>query len=147
MNGLLVAARSRLPVWAGPAALAAFGATVVTFLAVVDPQTRAEWSPGCPFRSATGLDCPGCGATRAMYALVNGDVATAANHNVLLLAALPFLAWAYSRWTLVVLGRSSRLPNVGPRTAWTIATAVIVFAVARNVPLWPLSWLGSTPAG
>jgi hypothetical protein len=146
MATLLAPLRTRLPGWVAPAALAMVGLAVVSVVALLDPETRGGLSPGCPFRAATGLDCPGCGATRALYALTRGDVALAANHNLLLVTALPGIAWAYVRWSLVRLGRSTRLPNVGPRLAWGITVVVITWAVARNLPWWPLSWLGSTAA-
>ena len=135
----------RVPAWVLPVMIATVGLAVVTLLAFVDPEVRTRWSPGCPFRAATGLDCPGCGATRAMYALLSGDPLTAANHNVMLLVALPWLAWAYVRWTLVRVGKMIAYPRVRPAAAWTITGLVASFALVRNVPLWPLSWLGSTP--
>ena len=137
--------RPRLPGWVWPVVLAVVGTTAVSVIALLDPETRGALSPGCPFRAATGLDCPGCGATRAVYALTRGDVARAADHNLLAVAALPGLAWAYLRWSLVRLGRHDRLPNVGPRTAWTVTVAVCAFVVLRNLPWWPWTWLGSAP--
>jgi hypothetical protein len=145
MTGLLAPIRSRLPGWAAPATLAAAGLAAVSLVALLDPETRGALSPGCPFRTTTGLDCPGCGATRALYALTRGDVALAANHNLLLVVALPWVAWAFVRWSLVRMGRSDRLPNVRPGAAWAITGAVLSFALARNLPWWPLSWLGSAP--
>jgi len=43
--------------------------------AVGPPSWRAaitSHGPGCPFRSATGIDCPFCGMTRATVALGEG---------------------------------------------------------------------------
>ena len=44
----------------------------------------------CPFHAATGLDCPGCGITRLMLALSEGDLAAAfhANEAIFLLGPI-----------------------------------------------------------
>ena len=39
--------------------------------------------PVCAFHELTGLNCPGCGATRALYALLHGDFLTAMRDNAL----------------------------------------------------------------
>jgi uncharacterized protein DUF2752 len=36
----------------------------------------------CPIRAVFGIDCPGCGGTRALLALMRGDVPQAARENV-----------------------------------------------------------------
>jgi hypothetical protein len=133
----------RLPPWVSPAAVGAGALAVCVTLAVVSPESRARWSPGCPFRAVTGLDCPGCGATRALHALTRGEIAVAADHNLLLLALLPLAVWAWWRWLAVGVGWRDTGPQVPSRLGWTLAIAFPAFMVARNVPVWPLSWLGS----
>ena len=41
----------------------------------------------CPVRAVFGIDCPGCGGTRALGALMRGDVRQAARENVAALVA------------------------------------------------------------
>ena len=78
--------------------------------------------PECPFRAATGLPCPLCGATRAFALAVRGDGGwTAYNAPWVVVAAL-----------LVVTGALAlagvRIPRArGPVTA---VAAVLVVAVA-----------------
>lgn len=93
----------------------------------------------CPFHAATGLDCPGCGTTRALIALTRGDLITALDHNLLVVLAIPvlLLGWA-------VRARAGRPPGgagsprpARPAPAWllpTVVTLVLVFAVVRNIP-------------
>ena len=40
----------------------------------------------CPFRAVLGIDCPGCGGTRA-WALLRGDVRQAARENLAVVVA------------------------------------------------------------
>ena len=53
---------------------------------------RAWWMPQCPFLRLTGLYCPGCGAQRALHALLLGDLAGAFRFNPFLLSIVPLLA-------------------------------------------------------
>lgn len=131
------------PPWLGPVAVGVLGVAVCVVLAVVDPEDRATWSPRCPFRAATGLDCPGCGGTRALAALVRGEPALAADHNVLTLALLPVLAYGWFGWLAASLGRRRARPELSTRTAWVVAVAVPAFMLARNLPWGPLGWLAS----
>ena len=73
----------------------------------------ASWSaaiagggPSCPFRFATGIDCPFCGMTRATLALGRGDWHTALAFHplapVVLVGVLALLA-------IVALGRTGAL--------------------------------------
>jgi len=53
----------------------------------------------CPFRRFVGLPCPGCGSTRAVLALLQGDVAAALALNPLavFLVFVGPLAWYFGR--------------------------------------------------
>ena len=45
----------------------------------------------CVFHVVTGLQCPGCGMTRAMAEIWQGNIAEAWEYNVLSISALPIL--------------------------------------------------------
>ena len=47
--------------------------------------------PKCIFRQLTGFQCPGCGAQRAVYALLHGNIMEAVACNVFFVVAIPFL--------------------------------------------------------
>jgi hypothetical protein len=56
-------------------------------LKLIGPQ-RLEGGPGlCLIRAVTGRPCPACGMTRAMAALLQGRVKTAARYNLLVFPA------------------------------------------------------------
>lgn len=83
--------------------------------------------PSCVFHMLTGLQCPGCGATRAAYHLLHGDIAGAFAFNQLILVLGPFLI-AAAFWPRLV---------TKPKVAWTLAVVVIAYGVVRNLPFWP----------
>jgi len=51
----------------------------------------------CPFRSITGLDCPGCGLTRAFIAICHANFAEAFRLNALSYIIVPFFLYRFFR--------------------------------------------------
>lgn len=111
------------------------------------------WSPVdrgidvCPLHAATGLDCPLCGATRASWFLLHGDLGAALRSNVLL---LPLLAWVTVLWLHASWPeRTARLHRLVTPAEWPRGVAVLgvagllVFTVARNLPGG--EWLAPVP--
>ena len=84
-----------------------FGILGIIFilLSIFMPHTVSAWvsriSPGCLFRKYTGIACPGCGGTRAMEALLRGDIYAAFCYNLLLPISLFALAIEYIRLCMV----------------------------------------------
>ena len=67
--------------------------------ALFDPS-ETWWMPKCPVYFITGIECPGCGSQRAVYALLHGDIEKAFEENALLLVMIPFLlVMTYSELT------------------------------------------------
>ncbi len=96
--------------------------------------------PLCAFHAATGLHCPGCGATRATHELLHGRVLAALRDNALWVLSLPVVAYEVLAEALLLL-YNRRLPGNllrKPWFLWTAGVVAIVFAVLRNIPLYPL---------
>jgi hypothetical protein len=92
--------------------------------------------PLCSFHAMTGLDCPGCGATRATHELLHGRLAAAMRYNALWVCLLPLAAYmVVSEWRL--LGGRRPLPgNLARQTRFWLALAAValLFFVVRNLP-------------
>lgn len=56
-----------------------------------NPNNETIPMPKCIFRQLTGFQCPGCGAQRAVYALLHGNIMEAVACNVFFVVAIPFL--------------------------------------------------------
>lgn len=118
-------------------------ATVAVGAAVLwqfDPNVAGNPLPPCPSLWLTGLFCPGCGTTRALHALLHGDLPGALAMNPLMVLSLPAVAVLLAQ-ALDVLPNpleplARRLANA---RAW--AVVVIGYAVLRNLPWPPFSWL------
>lgn len=124
-----------------PFAAAALAAVACLALFVVDP-TRLPL-PACPFRAVTGLDCPGCGATRAAHHLVHGRIAVAADYNAVFVVFVPVLIAGWLIWAFPG-SRSPTMRRISATSAgWTIAALGVAFAVVRNLPWEPFSLLGT----
>lgn len=121
--------------------LALFGwlmlAASVAYLFVFEPG-KTGFFPVCPFRALTGFTCPGCGSTRGLHALVHGDVAGAFKFNPLFVLALPFLLYAFIRYSNAAL-RGRRLPanQLNAKFIWLIFAVVLGFWIFRNTPFYP----------
>jgi Protein of unknown function (DUF2752) len=106
-----------------------------------DPVT-AGFFPQCPLHAMTGLNCPGCGMTRGVHALLNGDILSALHFNAL----LPFVLFIggyflISLFLVAVRGRGLSLKGLPPFAMWSFLVIGIAFSVLRNIPAYPFSLL------
>lgn len=122
----------RLPAWTPPVLVGLLGVAACVVLNVRDPNVSGSYG-FCPSRAIFGIDCPGCGLMRGTHALTDGDIATALDHNILILPVLGLILYAYVRWAATYFGRE--LPAVRPPNwlVWTTAGLVMAFAVVRNL--------------
>lgn len=112
------------------AGLAFAAATVLYAL----PPGRYAFYPACPFYTYTHVLCPGCGATRALAALLHGNLGAAWQYNAFFVSVLPFLliaaVWMY--WSAAANGRVE-WPHLPKFAIVLFFVCAAVFAVARNL--------------
>ena len=116
----------------GLAALLAL--TVVWF---VDPRESSV--SVCGLKQLTGLDCPGCGGTRATHLILHGQFREAARYNIFWTLTWPL--WLYVTASIVVdLTTGRLLPGKLHTRAWFwvwMMTALLLFGIVRNLPWYP----------
>ncbi|WP_239152849.1 DUF2752 domain-containing protein [Virgisporangium aliadipatigenens] len=132
---------ARLPKWLGPAAVAGGCLATAGYVLALNPTDGgASDVPACLVRLTTGFDCPGCGGTRAAWFLAHGDLAAAAQHHLLFVFMVPFIAYAYVAWVAgVVFHRRLPMPRLSMPLVWGFLGAWAVFTVLRNLPFAPFT--------
>ena len=117
---------------AAPLAVIALIATVLLRY----PPARYSFYPQCPIYEYLHLQCPGCGATRALAAVLRGHLAEAMHLNALVTLLLPFAAaygiFCYRRFTQRKAVPWPQPPRAMLYAAFTVAA---VFTVIRNLSL------------
>lgn len=90
--------------------------------------------PRCPFKWATGFDCPGCGSQRAVRALLAGHPMEAWSYNLLLppmvayLLAILILPMAKNK----TAGKAYAMLT-SPPAIMSLAAVVILWWLIRNL--------------
>jgi hypothetical protein len=116
-------------------------AAATTYLYWVTP-TDSSWYPRCMLHSWTGLNCPGCGTTRAVHALLHGNLRQALAYNALFIVFLPlFLALAVRVWWAAVRARPVAGPSMPSWAIRAFLVLVLAFGILRNVGYYPFTLL------
>lgn len=101
---------------------------------LVDPPTQARFYPACPIHLLFGIDCPGCGATRALAALLHGHLAEALHFNTLFVLLLPAaLALATESYRRAIHPGRFRWPQPPAPALYATLAAAAIFTIARNI--------------
>ena len=99
--------------------------------------------PPCLFRLMTGLYCPGCGSTRALYQLLHGRILEALDLNAMLVVFLGSGAVLAIIRTVRFRTNRARQTDTGIRLGWLwiFFGIILLFGVARNLNFFPFTVL------
>jgi len=94
--------------------------------------------PPCPTASL-GFACAGCGSTRALHFLLQGDLAAAWRHNpALLVVGVPSALVAGGACLVALVRgawpRSPLSPRLAARLGFVLVIALVGWSIARNLP-------------
>jgi hypothetical protein len=99
------------------------------------PPARTSFYPACPIHQYLHIDCPGCGVTRALTALLHGRIAEAIRLNALFVLLLPVaLAGAIESYRRALRPRNFRWPQPTIPAVYATIALAIAFTIARNLP-------------
>jgi len=116
----------------------ALGLTVVGAGAVVfffNPSTHGFY-PVCLFHRLTGWNCPSCGGTRALYALLHGDWRLALKDNALFVFLALAAALRGAWWGAGKLRHRPGGQFFPARYVWPLLATAAAFTVLRNLPVF-----------
>lgn len=117
----------------GPVAVAVGAAVAAGAMFFVDPNQPGSIWPPCPLFALTGIQCPACGSTRMVHALLHGDLASAWQLNaVMLVAGLPLLAWLWVRWFRAAR-RGQEVPPVSGKVGVPVVAVAVAWMLVRNL--------------
>lgn len=120
-----------------PLAVGAVALGACTVVAFNDPSS-STFLP-CAFRETTGLPCPGCGATRAAYQLMHGNLGAALDFNaVAVLLVFPLMIGFYLAWAIPRMGGPELVRLRMPKwLAFGLLGITLAWWVVRMLPFEP----------
>lgn len=113
--------------------LAATAAGMAALVFFFNPATH-RFFPVCEFHRLTGLNCPGCGGTRALYALLHGHFTTALRDNALLIGGIIFLALRGGGFAVKRIRGRPTGEFLPAKFLWPLLVVMLGFTVLRNLP-------------
>ncbi len=99
------------------------------------PPAQNSFYPQCPIFEYLQLQCPGCGITRALTALLRGHLIEAIHFNALITLLLPFVAaYGVLCYRRFLRRKALRWPQPPPAVIYGALALTAVFTVLRNLP-------------
>jgi hypothetical protein len=122
------AASARVKAHAVAAGLAGALAVLYRF-----PPELYHFYPQCPVFRYLHMYCPGCGATRALAALLHGQLLQALHYNALVVLLLPPVVYVLVKtYVRVLRAESFEWPEISPVGIKLVLVAGFLFAILRN---------------
>jgi hypothetical protein len=117
------------------------GLALAFVLHIGDPAATSF--PVCPFYAMTGLYCPGCGTLRCLHAMLHGDLRSAVGFNAMTVLLAPALLAAWLSVGVAGIGGRgpARIWNLPRWAGLTLAGALGLFWILRNLPADAVSWM------
>jgi hypothetical protein len=114
----------------GALACAALAAALLRFF----PPGSYDIYPKCPVYACFHVLCPGCGATRALAALLGGRIHEAFHWNPLVTACMPFLLLFLGKcYVRAVRAREFVFPHFRQASPTVCLAAMAAFTIVRNL--------------
>lgn len=88
--------------------------------------------PSCPVNTLCGLYCPGCGITRSIVALYEGDILLSLRSNITPYVAAVLLIMLYFDWVAHAFGKRLKTFIHSGKIMAIIGAALLIWLTVRN---------------
>jgi hypothetical protein len=108
--------------------------TAAAAILVRFPPAQYSFYPQCPIYRYLHIQCPGCGTTRALAALLHGHIAEALRFNALTTSLTPFAAiYAAVCYCRFVRHEPIQLPRLPDSAVYATLALAAIFSIVRNL--------------
>lgn len=116
---------------AGPLVIIALAAVILLRF----PPAQYSFYPECPIYRYLHIECPGCGTSRALAALLHGHILEAFRLNALTMSLMPPAAiYAVLCYCRFLQRKTLRLPNLSSAAVYAMLAVAAAFMIDRNLP-------------
>ena len=91
------------------------------------------WGIPCPIHTITGLQCPACGVSRMLMAILRLDFASAYRYNPFLFVTSPVLLFCIVYPDIVYIKTGGVDIGKAQIVLWLEVVAALIFGVVRNL--------------
>ena len=114
-------------VWKGALTLLVIGAAYAVLIHLLG------FGIPCPIHLVTGLQCPGCGVTRMVMALLHLDMKGAFAANAAVLCLLPLMLFTAGRTVWLYIRKGSTHSRLNDALTWFMIAVLLIFGVIRDI--------------
>ncbi len=95
----------------------------------------------CGLNRAFGINCPGCGMTRAFHSIMHLDFLSAIKYNIFSPILFLFFAFTIGHYVFSRITGRVLIKRIPETPIIIVAILMLIFGVVRNLPFEPFSYL------
>ncbi len=89
--------------------------------------------PPCMSYTLFNFNCPGCGMTRSVLALLDGDILLSLRQNVCIVGGILVSIWLYVEYLFFLFGKKPPITILKRKYLWALLIFLGVYTVLRNL--------------
>lgn len=109
-----------------------FATIGIVLVKVYNPEKESFFIP-CMLYKLTGIKCPGCGMTRSIHYLVNGNIKQAIWYNLMLIPIIILVIYALYRYIRYLVKNEEIINKVLENWLKVFLVIILIFGVTRNL--------------
>ncbi len=104
----------------------------VILVKIYNPEEESFFIP-CMLYKLTGIKCPGCGMTRSVHYLVNGNLKQAIWYNLMLIPIIILVIYALYRYIRYLIKDEEIINKTLENTLKVFLVILLIFWITRNL--------------